>query len=82
MAKCTACRKEDAIYTWWEKKRYRLMFKLFSEDVANLVQEKYTQGFGDGMKKGYFMCMNQAKTQEEVYKEMSGEELDSWITKV
>lgn len=48
--KCKACRKDEAILTTWEKVR-NWFFNLFSQDVIDLAQEKYTLGFGEGYSK-------------------------------
>lgn len=53
MGKCTQCRKNDALDTWWEKKRWWLFHRLFPKDIIDLSQDKFTQGFGDGYKTGY-----------------------------
>ncbi len=81
MARCTSCRKIDAEATWWERTRYKLMFKFFPEDVANLVQEKYTQGFGDGQKTGFRECMNIDKSKEEAFQELLKEGVGIWLQK-
>lgn len=77
--KCTSCRKEEVQPTWWEDKKYKLMHYLFGEEVKNLAQEKYTQGFGDGHKMGYLACINQVKTREEVQAEIIKEGVGSWL---
>jgi hypothetical protein len=48
--KCKACRKDEAILTLWERTR-NWFFNLFSQDVIDLAQEKYTLGFGEGYSK-------------------------------
>lgn len=37
--------------TWWDRVRLR-MFSLFREDIIDLSQDKFTQGFSDGYKVG------------------------------
>lgn len=77
--KCKDCRKLEAESTWWERTRYKLMHYLFAEDVVNLVQEKYTQGFADGRKMGYKACLDQEKTKEEAFKEMIRDGVGKWL---
>src|SRR6185369_17272427 len=50
--KCLTCRKSEMeSTTWWERMKSR-MFHLFHEELLDYGQEKFTQGFGDGYKKG------------------------------
>lgn len=79
MSKCCDCRKLEAESTWWERTRYQLMQHLFAEDVVNLVQEKYTQGFADGRTAGYKACLNQELTKQEAYEEMIKEGIGTWL---
>lgn len=52
MPKCPDCRtKEAELTTWWERLKNRV-FRLFSEEIIDLSQDRYTQGFGDGYKMG------------------------------
>lgn len=80
--RCKDCRKVEAESTKWERTRYRLMYYLFAEDVANLIQEKYTQGYSDGLKQGFKDCLNHDKDKELVFQEMVKEGLgEGWIQK-
>ena len=49
--KCTTCRKAEVLDSRWDKIRIRL-FHIFHNDIVDLSQEKYTQGFSDGYVKG------------------------------
>ncbi len=53
MAKCSTCRKNDALDTRWDKIRYRLFMFLFPKDIVDLSQDKFTQGFADGYQMGF-----------------------------
>lgn len=48
MTKCTSCRKDEAIDTWWDKTKEWLIYTLFPKVIMDIREEKYTQGFGDG----------------------------------
>lgn len=53
MPKCSQCRKNDAeLLTTWERFKGWVFYKFFPEDIYDLSQEKYTQGFTDGFIKG------------------------------
>lgn len=52
MAKCTNCRKADALETRWEKIRYWVATHLFPQDFIDARANSFTQGFGDGYKLG------------------------------
>ncbi len=51
MAKCETCRKADVLDSWWDKQRLKL-FHLFHNDIIDLSQDKFTQGFSDGYAMG------------------------------
>ncbi len=58
--KCQQCRDKDIeLLTKWERFKNWLFYKLFPEDIADLSQNKYTQGFSDGWTAG-------AKNREQV----------------
>lgn len=51
--KCSQCRKiSKELDSTWDRLRVALMNWLFTQDVLDLKQELYTQGFGDGYTKG------------------------------
>jgi hypothetical protein len=52
MSKCSTCRKAEALDTLWEKIRY-WFFTFFHQDILDLSQQKYTQGFADGYKTAF-----------------------------
>ena len=52
MAKCTECRKAEALDTQWERFTRWVFFRLFPKQIIDINQEKYTQGFGDGYSTG------------------------------
>lgn len=55
--RCPDCRKNELeLTTWWERFRFWVFRTLFAEEYGDLVQEKYTQGFGDGYKQGFSHC--------------------------
>lgn len=51
MSKCQTCRKADVLDSRWDKIRLYL-FHFFHNDIIDLSQDKFTQGFADGYKKG------------------------------
>ena len=54
--KCIDCRNKDVeLLTFWERFRNNLFYYLFPQDIIDLSQNKYTQGFGDGLEKGRLM---------------------------
>jgi hypothetical protein len=53
MSKCTNCRKAEAMDTVWDRISRWLFYRVFPQQVIDLSQEKYTQGFGDGYAKGF-----------------------------
>ncbi len=51
--KCQNCRAKDIeLLTKWERFKNWLFYKLFPEDIADLSQSKFTQGFTDGLLQG------------------------------
>lgn len=53
MIKCPQCRANDIeLLTLWQRFKNWLFYKLFPEDIIDLSQNKYTQGFGDGYELG------------------------------
>ncbi len=53
MSKCSRCRRDDKeLTTLWETLRTWMFYKFFPLDIIDLSQEKYTQGFSDGLIKG------------------------------
>lgn len=66
MRKCLQCRKvTEELDSWWDRVRLWL-FNRFHEDIIDLAQDKFTQGFGDGYKEGF----KQAKERgDKIYKE-------------
>lgn len=53
MQKCLTCRKTtEELDSRWDRIR-QWFFHRFHEDIIDLSQDKYTQGFGDGYKKGF-----------------------------
>lgn len=71
--KCTDCRKNEALDTRWERIRRWAFFKLFPEEIINLSQEKFTQGFGDGYKKG---CEHTLFNIEQANKELTMKDVE------
>lgn len=51
MSKCSQCRKADVLDSRWDKIRL-YFFHFFHNDIIDLSQDKFTQGFADGYKKG------------------------------
>lgn len=52
--KCQTCRKSELeLTTRWDRLKAWTLRKLFSVEAADLSQEKFTQGFGDGYKEGF-----------------------------
>lgn len=62
MAKCSDCRKADALDTRWDRIVRWVFFRLFPKQIIDLNQEKYTQGFGDG----YTMGIKHAKENQKM----------------
>ena len=53
MPKCSDCRKKDIeLLTRRERFKNWAFNRLFTQDIIDLSQNKYTQGFGDGYKEG------------------------------
>ena len=53
MIRCYTCRKQrDELDTIWDRIR-GWFFNKFHEDIIDLSQAKYTQGYGDGYKAGW-----------------------------
>lgn len=52
MAKCATCRKSPIQDTFWDKVRL-FFFHLFVSDIYDLRQDSFTQGVGDGYRRGY-----------------------------
>ncbi len=53
MTKCNQCRKNDAeLLTRWERFTNWMFYRLFPKDIADLSQDKFTQGFTDGYIEG------------------------------
>ena len=53
MRKCLNCRKKvDELDSVWDRVR-GWFFNKFHEDIIDLSQDKYTQGYGDGYKAGW-----------------------------
>lgn len=53
MAKCSDCRKNDALDSDWERFKRWLFYKLFPKQIVDLSQERFTQGFSDGYVRGF-----------------------------
>lgn len=52
MSKCYQCRKiNKELDTKWDRIRM-FLFNFFHQDISDLSQSKYIQGFGDGYSKG------------------------------
>lgn len=49
--KCSTCRKAEVLDSPWDKVRM-FFFHFFHNDIVDLSQDKYTQGFSDGYVKG------------------------------
>ena len=54
MSKCSQCRDKDAeLLTRWERFRnwlfFRVSYVFFPEDLNDLISQKYTQGYSDGL---------------------------------
>lgn len=47
MSKCSQCRKNPVQDNWWDKIRLSF-FHWFHNDIIDLSQDKFTQGFSDG----------------------------------
>lgn len=51
--KCSSCHKQDAeLLTPWQHLR-KWMFGFFAEDINDLREDTYTQGFGKGYEEGF-----------------------------
>ncbi len=68
MAKCSDCReKEIELLTPFERFKDHIFHLFFSRDIQDLTQNKYSQGFGDGLQKGREM---ERKSVRELVKGM------------
>ncbi len=53
MNRCSQCRKMNSeLLTFWERWKNWWFHFLFSADIQDLSQDKYTQGFSDGFIRG------------------------------
>lgn len=52
MSKCTNCRKADVLDTRWDRIKRWFFYRIFSQQIIDLSQEKFTQGFSDGYVRG------------------------------
>ncbi len=69
MNKCSQCRKMNSeLCTPWERFR-NWCFEWFIDDIADLSQEKYTQGFSDGWCKGRQSALDDEFKIRKVYEE-------------
>ena len=67
--KCRDCRKRSReMDTKWERLR-NWMFNWFKDDIIDLTQDKYTQGFGDGYKVGFEQSREYEENIEKIRKE-------------
>ncbi len=71
MPKCSNCRKADALDSRWDKARM-FFFRFFHGDIADLSQDKYTQGFADGYVKGR---EHQHESDQKAAKQLWGVEI-------
>lgn len=71
MSKCLTCRKEDAVYTPWERFR-RFFFHMFSEDIQDLGGEQFTKGFGRGYEAGFQHARDFVLKYQQLYDKLAG----------
>lgn len=68
MTKCSQCRKNDEeLLTKWERFKNWVFINLFSEDIQDLSQNKYTQGYSDGLEKGREWGIKQVKDHVKLF---------------
>lgn len=70
--KCATCRKlTDELDSPWDRIRL-FFFHFFHNDIVDLSQDKFTQGFADGYKVGLLQGREEAKeTTDELLKQMA-----------
>lgn len=72
MTKCSQCRKNDTeLLSWWERVKNWLFNHLFPQDIIDLSQDKYTQGFSDGYVKGREVERGGVKKVEDLQKKVA-----------
>lgn len=71
MRKCLTCRKAtEELDSRWDRIR-QWFFNRFHQDIVDLSQDKFTQGFGDGYKVGFKHAQETAqKTIEAIREEL------------
>lgn len=82
MPKCSTCRKNDIeLLTRWQRFKNWLFYRLFPEDIIDLSQGKYTQGFSDGYEVGrrHGQVQNDAEYKAQKITRESMKEMDKMI---
>ena len=65
MSKCSQCRKQPVQDSIWDRIRL-FFFSFFRNDIVDLSQDKFTQGFGDGYQKGFEHGVQAEKSRSKV----------------
>ena len=52
MSKCISCRRNEAVFTRWERIRGWLFVRLFPEDYKDCQTNARLEGWAEGYKKG------------------------------
>lgn len=74
--RCAICKKE-ADQSTWDKIRLWILHHVFSEDIQDLIEDKFTKGFGEGYLTGFKhvvddkLVVNGKKNLDEILKRWS-----------
>lgn len=68
--KCRSCRKISVdLDTWWDRIRLWFFYR-FKNDVFDLGNDKFTEGFGEGYQAGFKEAVKRDKDNQEMYKSL------------
>lgn len=81
MKLCKVCKKKEvAAKTWWERIRAKA-FQVFGTDIVDLGADKFTEGFGEGYRKGWDHSAQISKDERHLTDAVDGL-VRSWERKI